>query len=254
MKGWALIALAFSLAVAIFISTVPSARIAALEEKQCYSMGLATEERLFTFSESEKEEKEEMISAPEEGTQDSLFIREGSLTVREEDLGEELGEGIKRKLGQEEEPDYKAFAFLDRISPASEPLNDLEFCYVVARIISSPDFPVPIDGKMEEISFRREKGVLWASVEATICFSRFAEAYRIEWLPECARFSLCMPLEVKNSEISVDFDKIILRCDSVELPETALYFCCNVAFGKKDYKSLFTRSVSNIFVNAGIYR
>lgn len=150
-------------------------------------------------------------------------------------------------------PDYKSFAFRDRMQPLAEPLSDDEVAFVFYRIVASCTPAVPIKGTLEEISFERSGAFLSARAVLTLDFKALSEFYSISFLPPSATFVLTVPFEIKNSEISVCSEKIELRSESFLLPKTLLIFGCNAAFGKKDYQSLFGEAVENVFVNAGIY-
>lgn len=257
MKVWTVFLLLSVIGGGIFVSSISATSVNRFEEGQYYSMGIASEQRLYDFSEknfpSEGERSKDIAVCAEGEKRGSIFADGGSLSMRFDSEENELRLGVESKLSTEE-MDYRSFAFKDRMEPLHDPLEDGELCYVFSRIVSSSTATVPIKGMLEEISFSKEGEKLIAVAEIDLDFSLLKAAYALAWIPEHARFCICIPFFVKESEISVDFDGIILRCESFELPEALLVFGCNAAFGKRDYRTLFGEAVKNVFVNAGIYR
>ncbi len=150
-------------------------------------------------------------------------------------------------------PDYKGFAFRDRMKALDAPLSDDELAYVFFEIVKSYTPDVPIKGNLEEISFVNEKGFLRTKGVITLSFAEIAEKYSICFLPPSATFVLTVPFSIKNSEICVCSEGIELTCESFPLPKALLIFGCNAAFGKKDYQSLFGEALENVFVNGGFF-
>lgn len=282
MKWFTSITMVGVLFTGFFLLCLPSAYVAKLEENGYYSLGLEGELRLFDFSEKGEGEKctveaEEICSFPEEEasflpgeqeegppfgeevagekdhTRHSVFEEGGTLIRDSDEEDVALAFSVRSKVPIEGELIYRSFAFQDRLPPLTDPLTDQELCFVFAEIVASSTLAVPIKGKLEKISFVKEGENLTASADITLCFSLLAEQYHLSWLPDYAHFSLVVPFVVKNSEISVISNKIVLSCESFALPEALLIFGCNVAFGKRDYRTLFGEAIKNVFLNAGIY-
>lgn len=251
MKAISFVAVVMSFFTSILFYVVPYARVAELEEGQFYSMGFASDVRLFALGGEESvDHSTESLSRESDS---SVFHRNGSLFVRCEEQDPTLRACVEAKISVEGNIDYKAFAFQGRMPRVVEPLTDLELCYVFSEIVASSTVSVPISGKLEEISFVREGETLLSSARITVSFSRLAERYGLHWLPAAASFFLFVPFSVKSTDISVDFERMYLRCDTFDLPEALLIFGCNAAFGQRDYKTLFGEAVRNVFLNAGIY-
>ena len=249
--GWIL-----SLAVAIVGAALSASRVAAWEDGQYYSMGIASARRLYAFSDecSLWEESKAIVCSEEKNRRGgSLFSEGGSLTLRFREEEPDLSESVERKA-QNDDLEYRFFAFSDRLSPLIAPLNEVEVGYVFSRIVSSSTLAVPIEGRLEEITFLKEGSDLTTVARIDLDFSLLKGKYHLEWLPDHALFFLCVPFSVNNSEISVNSEDIFLKCETFDLPEALLIFGCNVAFGKKDYRTLFGEAVKNVFINAGIYR
>ena len=275
MKRGLMIALIGSLFFGCLGFFLPSVYIERWEESGYYSMGIKGERRLFDFAEETQtaysleetyfpgEGKDEADPASDDDgegqgedsveREKSVFREGGTLVQTFETEDRDLAAGVRRKVPIEGEITYRDFAFQGRLPALSAPLTDLELCYVFSEIVASSTLAVPIKGELEKISFVKEEDLLTASAEITLCFTLLAEKYHISWLPDYAHFSLVIPFSVKDSEISVISGRISLRCETFDLPEALLIFGCNMAFGKRDYRTLFGDAVKNVFLNAGIY-
>ena len=245
-----LLASCFLLAYAIPIET-----ISLWEGSLCYSMGLAGERRLPGMQE-ESAVITSTIPAflPEESSPSIFGVEEGCFTYSF--VGEQkelLTSAIAQKVPVNGAIDYRGFAFTDRLPALSAPLSDEELCYVFAAIVESATLSVPIKGRLEYISMTKKGVSLSAEAKILLDLTDLIRSRRLYWLPESADFTITMAFELKNSEISVIYDKISVRCDNFEIPESLLVFGCNVAFGKKDYRGLFGTAVTNVFTNARIY-
>ncbi len=259
-----LLSVALCSALSLFVRSYVSDRfVARLEEGQVYSLGLASESRLFTFSEKTQEEPRIVSeSLPESKSKEavqekpkaaSVFYEGGSISMCFEEEYPDLELSVKSKVPIDEELVYRSFAFQGRLPELKETLSDAELCYVFSKIVASCTPAVPLKGKLEQISFEKKEDHLNAYAEIYLDFTGIAKQYHIGWLPEGAHFSISIPFLVKKSEISVISDKIVLICDTFPLPEALLVFGCNMAFGKRDYRTLFGEAVKNVFLNAKIY-
>jgi len=280
MKGWIALVTA-GLLLAFIFSAASACDVAALEGSQRYALGIASERRMFEvtdevsstlkeegedpLSKGESRENEEEESVAEacaeedrtlaDETSFSVLLSGGFFLMEEGFDDPSLAERVDEKLRWgETESDYRAFAFDDRMQPSDSPLTDEEVAFVIARIVSTYTLAVPIHGVLENISFSREGDDFFARAVIGLRFDELREMYSLSWLPSYAEFTLTVPGEVKESKISVISDKISLKCDSFFLPEALLVFGCNMAFGKRDYKTLFKIAIENVFINAGIYR
>ena len=185
--------------------------------------------------------------------EEGLFSQKSGRVVFVFDEGSsDLSLEISEKLCSSEEVDYRAFAFVDRLPPLSEPLSLAEVAYVFARIVSAATEKVPIDARLSEIAFTKEDSTLSVCACITLGLDRLSKAYGIAGLPDCAVFSASMSFCVENADIFVDLETITVVCETFELPEALLIFACNLAFGKKDYKRIFGEAVRNVLVNARI--
>lgn len=256
MKWFITLCLLVSVATGIVGIVTSRSRVSDLEDELRYSMGLAGESRWFSFSEPVRDavtDPESIQNEPVAGG--SIFSRgSGSKTFYIEDLPAELSDSIAKKIPAEGDVDYRGFAFTDRLPPLTSVLSDEELVYVFAQIVSSAGEKVPIDGRLETITFVNNGEYLYAFARIVLDTSGLAEKYGIVGLANVAVFSLSMCFVVKNSYISVDFEKLHVHCETMELPEALLIFGCDLAFGKRDYKKVFEEAIKTVFVNAGIYR
>ena len=216
----------------------------------------------FSTSPSKAQEKEEYPMCRETERKDdcpSSVLSGGGIyrKVFDEPFPESFERELEGKLSgclhYEGAPDYKSFGFRDRMTPLSEPLSDDEVAFVFSKIVSSRTSAVPLSGKLEEISFVNEGGLLTARAVLSFSFSELANAYSIPFLPSSATIVLRAVFDIKNAVISADYDQIELECESFSVPKALLIFGCTIAFGKKDYGKLFGEALENVFVNAGIY-
>ena len=254
------------LALSIICATVtPAAVIEKWEEEQLYSMGIASEKRLFDSSERDEyhrvyssvfEAEETFVLNQEEsqGEEESIFATDGTLSLRFDDDALNRGNVLRKKISYEEDAQLVAFTYSDPPFVLKERLTDVELCYLFGQIVSSCNLPVPIHGRLEEISIVKKGEEIWLCAEINVFFAELIETYAIDGLPSEELFYLLVHFEVKDSEISADYDKIILCCDSMDLPETLLAYGCRVVFRSKDYKYFLGNALRNVFVNAGIYR
>lgn len=260
MRSFVAIALLLPFLVGFALCSLPQDRVARVEDELHYSMGIVRERRLFVFGD---ESCSNGISAPSvdlpidpyDGEEVSIFTRQtGNAIFLFEKESADLSLSIAAKIPTEGEIDYRAFAFEDRLPVLLAPLTDEEIVYVFARIVSSATERAPIEGSLTEITFEKEEESLRAFARITLGLKGLIDKYRLVGLPEQAVFSVSMTFSLKNSYISVDFNKTSVCCETMDIPEAVLLFGCNLAFGRKDYKALFGNAVKNVFVNARIYR
>ena len=257
--------LSFFLSISILCaSLVPLRIVEQWENAQIYSIGIASDRRLIPFSEESQDEtlssmwESDTESLPddlveESDEQQSIFAGEGSFSCTFDGV-EKAADRLGEKIIVEEDADYLKFAFADCSLSVGERLTDEEVCLLLYQVIDSCTLNVPIRGRLERIVIAKRGEELLISAEIEADFSSLIEKVGLDWLPEKALFCLFVPFCVKNSEISADSERVILRCKSFDLPEILLMYGCGVAFGRKDYKEFFASTVRNVFVNAGIYR
>ena len=253
----------FSILLVVVFSVsvfLPIERVAELEKSMYYAVGIAGDSRFYLQKETES--IADMLSAGNPSSQDetdftyegSIFEAEkGAVTFLPKEMSPDLADRITRKLPSDSEITYKDFAFADDFPCLSEPLTDEEVAFVFAQIVAFAYLSFPIKGQLTEISFFKNGDSLRLFSRIEVGLTLLEQARKIEKMPEMITFSASMIMNVKNSYISVNSDNISLHCESVDLPESSLIFGCNLAFGKKDYKSLFAEAVGKVFVNAGIY-
>lgn len=249
---------ALSLLVAFFVGAafcfVPKEEVGTLEGELYYSMGIVGEPRLFYSEDHSETCAAEKTIEPIAPTGESVFTCPvGRVTYLFEDRGNDLSASIAEKIPTDGKIDYRGFAFEDRLPSLLEPLTDEEVVFVFEQIVSSATEKVPIDGALTEITFEKDGDALRAFARIGLGLKRLVSKYRISGLPEYAVFSVSMSFHLKDSHISVDSEKTVVCSETIDLPEAVLLFVCNLAFGEKDYKSIFGNAVKNVFVNARIY-
>ena len=236
-------------------------RIAHLEDSMEYSMGLAGEARLISdLSEGSRSNAFSRASESFELSEGELEVEEDiseeerwKVTVFPQEESNEVSERIAKKIPGDYEYCYKDFAFAEDFPALYSPLTLEEVVYVFAGIVATEVSDVPLRGELEEITFLKTGDVLCAYARVKVFLAQLAAEYHVSGLPETATFSIDMIFSLKNSEISVDYDKISIRCESIELPEALLVFGCNLVFGRKDYKYLLGNAVVKVFANARFY-
>ena len=254
MRSIVALALLLPFLIGVVVCFVPQEQIGRMEERLHYSMGVASECRLFSLCEEGNDVvSDAAIEFSEEKTESVFACKAGRETFLFEKDEIDLSASIASKIPTDGEVDYRAFAFEDRLPELLAPLTDDEIVYVFARIVSSAAEKTPIDGSLTEITFEKEECVLRAFARITLGLNRLVETCHIVGLPEYAVFSISMTFCLENSHISVDSDKTTVRCETMDIPEAVLLFGCNLVFGKKDYRELFGNAVKNVFVNARIY-
>ncbi|GEM_PF-4819576 len=273
MRGLIAAFSAIALAVSLLFWNLSPSFVFSFEEKASLTMGVFSErkyspldegsnDRTNETAENEKEAREESAvgQAPEKQERKaSVFYHDGAAEYTFlEPMSELFVSNLENKLSDclhyDGVPDYKSFAFQGRMTPLASPLTDEEVAYVFARIVSSRTSAVPIRCHMEEITFEKSGELLTARAKITVDFRELSNQYKLGFLPNRTAFSLYVPFKVINSEISACLEEVEVRSESFSLPKALLIFGCNVAFGKKDYQSLFGEALENVFVNAGIYR
>ena len=252
MRWLIALSLILSILTCVVGYVVPSSRIDQLE-KTLRSVDEILEEQTMLFGLSGEDRRGAYILDHGEREEEGLFSQKSGRAVFVfDESSSDLSLPISEKLCATEEVDYRAFAFVDRLPPLSEPLSLAEVAYVFARIVSAATEKVPINGKLTEITFVKECSTLSVCACVTLELDHLSEAYGIAGLPECAVFSASMSFCVENADIFVDLETITVICETFELPEALLIFACNLAFGKKDYKRIFGEAVRNVLVNARI--
>lgn len=245
----ALFASCFLLAYAIPLET-----ISLWEDSFHFSMGLAGEKRLPGMSEQVPATTGLISPISSQEAPTSIFgEEEGSCTFYFDVDQTEIADAIAQKIPTEGPIDYRGFAFMDRLPALSAPLSDRELCFVFAAIVESATLSVPVTGRLEYVSMSKKGESLSTEAKILLDLTDLIRSRSLYWLPESADFTVTLEFEIKNTEISVIYDKISVRCNSFEIPEALLVFGCNVAFGKKDYRVLFGMAVTNVFKNARIY-
>ncbi len=153
-------------------------------------------------------------------------------------------------LGIQNREELISFVTSTPLSPLCKPLSAKEFSRLLYLLVSEFDPNVPIQGRLLRVTFVKETDLLLLYAEAEVYLSRFAKAYHVGVLPSAVGFSALVPINVKNAEISVDYNNLYLQCDNKTIPELLLRYACNALFGVKDYKRYFGEVVGNIVANA----
>ena len=263
MRKYLLIFGVLFLSIPICATAIPRSSVKGWEEGGYYSMGIASKQRLYDFAESlQKAEREmdvfsseETISEAEEREEGTVFTRDGAFTKRFDRPEEEAEAALRleKKVLSEGEIDYRSFAFIDRAPALSAPLTEEEVAWIFYEIILSSSASLPVQGRLADLSFVRKGDRLLVAANISLDLSELSEQSGLSWIPRGATFFVAMGFDVRNTEISVDLDATIVRCESFELPEALLVFGCGAFFGKRDYKTLFGRAVANVFITTGIY-
>lgn len=250
--------------------------VSAFEESSTVSLGIARERRFpeITFerqsvrAESLSEEKKAQTPLKEEESKAeptviepsdedcavSVFTADGHFQA---DLrggfDEALIRRVEEKVGSKAGEDYTLFSTERKMQPMEEPLDERELSYVLSEMIVAYTYSLPIKGELAEISIDRRGDFLLGKIRVEVRFEELAEKYHMDSIPTEALFCISVPIEVKNSEISVLSEEIELKSESHAIPDVLLIFGCNAIFGKQDHRALFGVVVKNVLVNAGIY-
>ena len=264
----------FSLLVVLVCAFVPSSFAAAFESEAYVSAGIVSESRFPEIGFSERdfftsaEESEPSVEGESEGTRfgedaalsaagekETLFTCGGTYTC---DLTKGapflLGTVLAERTGLDLPTEYKAFASADKMSPLTSPLDAEEVSYLFASIVETATVNLPVRCALAEISYSVSETRLVASALIEVSFSDLAKRYHLAWLPTAATFRITAPFELKDSEISVVSGGIELTSASFRISEKLILFGCNLVFGRRDYVTLLSSAVKNVFVNAGIYK
>ena len=158
-----------------------------------------------------------------------------------------------RSLGFFEKEEVISLATASPKRLVDAPLKQEEVGRLFYLIVALFEAPVPIEGKLEKITFLKQEGRLIVCAEVEVFLSQVLKAAHIDFLPQSAHFFVCVPLTIENSKISADCEKIVLRCESFVLPEGLLCYGCEAAFGVRDYKKFFGEAVGNVLRNAYFY-
>lgn len=164
------------------------------------------------------------------------------------DEGEEM-----LSLGFSAKEDVISFVTTEPKQTVDAPLCHEEVGRLFYLIVALFEPPVPVEGRLEKITFYKKEEHLLVCAEVNVILSHVLKMAHIDFLPTNARFFVCVPLSVKKSDVSANYEKIVVRCESFVLPEGLLCYGCEAAFGVKDYRKFFGEAVCNVFRNAYFY-
>ena len=158
-------------------------------------------------------------------------------------------EKAMKSIGLENREEVLSFMTNSPLVPIG-PLPSEQVGSLFYLIIAFLNADVSIRGRLDKITFQREKEELFVFAEIDVDLSGIVERFRLSFLPQSARFSVFVPLCIKNSDLSADSEKIKVRCESMDLPESLLCYGCDVVFKQREYKRFFAETVGNVVRNA----
>lgn len=199
----------------------------------------ADEARVSEVSEITDETAEALESFSDEGVFSCSFAGDCSDAERE-----------MNELGIQSRAELRSFVTASPLTSLCEPLSAQEFSRLLYLLVSEFDPDVPIQARLQRVTFVKDGDSLLLYAEAEVYLSRFSKAYHVGLLPDVAVFSALVPIMIKKSEISVDYNNLYLQCDNKNIPELLLRYGCNALFGEKDYKRFFGEVVGNLVENA----
>ena len=162
-------------------------------------------------------------------------------------------EEAMRSLGFVEKEQVTSFAEPFSECRLDEPLSSEEVGRLLYLIVAFFEAPVPVRGRLEKVGFASELDRLVVCAEVSVILDQVKKTAHAGFLPDSARFFLRIPFCFKNTEISVDFEKVTLRCQTWDLPDCLVRYGCDAVFGSKNYEKVLGEAVGNVLANACFY-
>ena len=130
------------------------------------------------------------------------------------------------------------------------PLDVDSLAELLRLIVTLSDEYLPLDGRVQRITFTKKRTELILRAEIDIALEYFKKKCLLDFLPERGILTLSIRYSVKNNVLSAYYDDILLRLDGYDIPDSilSLLFCSREEIGNA--KCIFADAVGNVIKNA----
>ena len=117
-------------------------------------------------------------------------------------------------------------------------------------LVAFSEEEAPVKGGLRMIAFEKSEDSFLLFAEIDLWLGGVKREYKMEFLPEKVRLSILIPFHIENSKLSAYYEKITLRCDGYDLPETMISMCSEFFPNTVFPAGFFADAIGNVVENA----